>query len=81
MAKALPYEMRIEESVGPRLLEAFGRCVNGLMSGHEGTGCEHLNTLGLAYFCACVDYFLLRLLQLLRQLSKLSDFSLDEWII
>ena len=67
-------------SIGPCLFEAIDGRVHGLSCGGEGTGGQHLHSLGMSDLGTGVDHFLPGVLEFSGEGSKLKDFSLDEWI-
>ena len=70
----------MKELIGFRLFDSVGGGIHCLPSSGEGTGGQYFHSLGVPHFSASVDDFLLSLLKLAGEGSKLKDFAFDEGI-
>ena len=70
----------MEGTICPGLFETIGGCIHRLSSGGEGTGGKYFDLLRVSDASASVNDFLSGFLEILREPSKLLDFSFDEGV-
>ena len=70
----------MEDAIGSRLFEACGGGVHGLSRGGKGAGGQHLDSLGLSNFGTGVDHLLSGFKEFSGELSKMENFTFDEWV-
>ena len=73
-------QVRVEGTIGSRLLEAIRGSIYGLPSCGECAGGQHLNLLCMTDFESSVNCFLSSFKELLSEMTEVQHLSVDEWV-